>query len=59
MKSLTKQKYQDYIKSMLSELFSIDVDNLTTFELNFIDKFAKNPPKKYRGVENKILDFHE
>ncbi len=45
------------IQDLLTELSSIDVDDLTTFELQLIHRCAENPPSKQgRGCETKILD---
>lgn len=49
-------KAVDLISSLLACLSDIETEHLTTFELNFLRLFAKNPPNKNRGAEEKILN---
>ena len=43
------------VQEMLDRLGDIEEDMLTTFELQVIQTFAVNPPKRCRGCEHKLI----
>jgi len=55
IKDITNMDLRARISNSLIELENIAEDDLCTFELMFLRKFAKNAPKRLHGKEEKIL----
>jgi hypothetical protein len=50
-KDLTPEALRLTAQSLLMDLESIDVDELTTFELHFLRALAENAPDQRHGVD--------
>ena len=55
LQDITENRAKKILRNLLIELSHIDVDDMTTFELNLLHRVAINPPKKTRGREEDLM----
>jgi len=55
LKGMSVSRMERHLESLLESLSSMEEEDLTTFELNFLRCFSENPPTRIRGSEERLI----